>query len=135
MSILVDTGLLYALSDAGDAWHGRARKWLEGNLEPLIVPVTVVPEVTYLLRERLGERAERSFVSALAAGELGVEGMRQLDLRRTADLLDTYPQIGFVDASLAAIAERLGIATLATTDRRHFAAIRPRHTAAFTLVP
>jgi uncharacterized protein len=37
--------------------------------------------------------------------------------------------------SFAAIAERVGVDTLATLDRRHFAPIRPRHTPSFTLVP
>jgi len=36
---------------------------------------------------------------------------------------------------IVAIAERLGLSTIATTDRRHFASVRPRHVAAFRLVP
>ena len=46
-----------------------------------------------------------------------------------------YPDVGFVDASIVATAERLRITAMATIDRRHFASIRPRHTAAFTLLP
>jgi uncharacterized protein len=38
-----------------------------------------------------------------------------------------------VDASVVAIAERLGIQEVATVDRRHFSVVRPRHTAAFVL--
>jgi uncharacterized protein len=34
-----------------------------------------------------------------------------------------------------AIAERLRLTAIATTDRRHFSGIRPRHRASFTLVP
>ena len=47
----------------------------------------------------------------------------------------TYEWLGFVDATIVAIAERLKVRTLATTDRRHFAAIRPSHVERFTLVP
>jgi uncharacterized protein len=36
---------------------------------------------------------------------------------------------------VVAIAERLRLASIATTDRRHFAAIRPRHREAFELRP
>jgi len=36
---------------------------------------------------------------------------------------------------LGALAERLRVKTIATTDRRHFTTIRPRHERAFTLVP
>jgi hypothetical protein len=33
------------------------------------------------------------------------------------------------------MAERLKIASIATTDRRHFAGIRPKHVTAFELLP
>jgi hypothetical protein len=43
--------------------------------------------------------------------------------------------LGGSDASVIAIAERLSITTIMTTDRRHFAAVRPSHVEAFTLLP
>jgi predicted nucleic acid-binding protein len=46
-----------------------------------------------------------------------------------------YPELGFVDVSLVAVSERLKISAIATTDRRHFSRIRPKHTAAFRLLP
>ena len=46
-----------------------------------------------------------------------------------------YPDIGFVDATIVAMAERLKIETIATTDRRHFAKVKSRHTKAYQLVP
>src|SRR5262245_6253807 len=97
MPVLVDTGILYAVADAGDAWHPRIRDWLERNTEPLLVPITVVPEVTYLLAARLGAAAERAFVASLVAGELGVEPVTRADVERCRTLLDEYPHIGFVD--------------------------------------
>jgi predicted nucleic acid-binding protein len=135
MSVLVDTGILYAVADAGDSWHQRVRSWLEDTAEPLVVPVTVIPEVTYLLAARLGAAAERAFVASLAAGELGLEQVGRVDVQRCRVLLDEYQQIGFVDASVVAVAERLHVHVLATTDRRHFGAVRPRHVGALTLVP
>ena len=39
------------------------------------------------------------------------------------------------DASLIALAERLDAPIILTLDRRHFAAITPRHRDAFELVP
>jgi uncharacterized protein len=135
MPIVVDTGILYAAADAGDAWHPRVRTWLEGTSEPLLVPVTVLPEATYLLATRLGPEAERSFVASVAAGELGLEQVVKADIERSRALLDEYPQIGFVDASILAVMERLRLHVLATTDRRHFARVRPRHVDALELVP
>ena len=43
--------------------------------------------------------------------------------------------LGGIDASVIALAERLGAPTVVTLDRRHFAAVRPRHRDAFELVP
>ena len=40
-----------------------------------------------------------------------------------------------VDASVVAVAERLGVSTIATINRRDFAVVRPLHVAAFELVP
>ncbi len=135
MPLLLDTGVLYALADRDDAWHLRSRDLVKKTRETLLVPVTVVPEVCYLLRERLGPHAETAFVRSAARGELAVENLAEADLVRSAALMRDYGDIGFVDASIVAIAERLALRTLATTDRRHFGAIRPRHVPAFVLVP
>ena len=135
MAILVDTGILYALADADDRWHQAANAWLEDVSELLIVSVTALPEVAYLLHTRLGAAAELAFVQSLAGGELDVEDLRRADLVRSAEVMRRYPEIGLVDASIVAMAEHLKIETIATTDRRHFESIRPKHTKAFTLVP
>jgi predicted nucleic acid-binding protein len=39
------------------------------------------------------------------------------------------------DASVIALAERLGVAEVATLDHRHFQAVRPRHVSALQLLP
>jgi predicted nucleic acid-binding protein len=57
------------------------------------------------------------------------------DLKRCEAILARYPAIGFVDASLAAMAERRRVTTIATTDRQHFSRTRPVHADRFTLVP
>lgn len=135
MPLMLDTGILYALADADDAWHARAVALVDDSRDVLTTPATVVPEVTHLLRERLGADVEQRFVASLAAGELLVEPLSTADLIRTAALMRQRPDIGFVDASLVAVAERLKVDRIATTDRRHFASIVPAHRMAFTLVP
>ena len=135
MAILVDTGIPYALADADDRWHQPANAWLEDVSELLIVSVTALPEVAYLLHTRLGAAAELAFVQSLAGGELEVEDLRRTDLVRSGEVLRRYPEIGFVDASIVAMAERLKIETIATTDRRHFESIRPKHAKGFRFVP
>jgi uncharacterized protein len=135
MAILVDTGVLYALADADDGWHERSRHWLEDLRELVLAPVTVLPEVAYLLQTRLGAAVERRFVRSLATGELDVEPLEPLDIQRTLELMGRYPDLGFVDLSMVAMAERLRVTTLATTDRRHLSRVTPRHIPSFTLVP
>jgi predicted nucleic acid-binding protein len=135
MPLLLDTGVLYALADTDDAWHKRARDYLATHPDVLLVPISVVPEITYLLHVRLGPNAERRFVASLAAGEVAVESLTTPDLKRCVSLLERHPKIGFVDASVVAVAERLRLRTIATTDHRDFAAMRPMHIPAFELVP
>jgi predicted nucleic acid-binding protein len=131
----MDTGALYALADSDDAWHERMRAFIEEEPRILLVPVTVLPETAYLLRSRLGPEAENLFIESVAAGELSLEGLKSPDVARSADLMKRYEFLGFVDASIVAIAERLRLAALVTTDRRDFRRVRPKHLKAFELLP
>jgi predicted nucleic acid-binding protein len=135
MPLLIDTGPLYALADVDDDWHVRVRDFLRKDRRSLIVPVTVVPEAAYLIRKRLGVSAEKRFADSLAMKEISVENLTTADLRRSSELLETYPFLGFVDASVVAMAERLKLLSLVTTDRRDFGRVRPRHVRAFELLP
>ena len=136
-AIIVDTGILYALADVDDAWHEPSKNFVQNILDILIVPITVIPEICYLLNSNLGQEAEKKFLTAIIQEELKIESMKNEDFRRVWQLLDTYANIniGFVDASLIAIAERLKINRILTADRKHFSIIRPRHCSAFDLLP
>lgn len=120
-----------------DSWNARARDFLEDFGGVLVVPSTVVPEACYLLNAYLGLKAERRFINSLVHGELRVEHFGREDLKRAYELLKLYSDanIGFVDASIVAIAERLRATKILTTDRRHFSIIKPVHSKAFTLLP
>ena len=135
--IVADTGALYALVDRSDVWHTRVIEWWQENRRPVIVPVTVLPEVTYLLQTRVGVDAELAFVRAVAADEFTTEPLDPDDLDRVAEVMEAYRDfpLGFVDATIVAITERLQAKELLTTDRRHFSAVRPRHARGFQLVP
>lgn len=135
--ILVDTGPLYALADRDDDWHRRVVGFLRRSRDDLVVPVTVLPEAAYLLAAHLGPEAERKLVRSILNGEMAVEELTMQDLRRAHELLVRYAaaEIGFVDATVVATAERLRISRILTTDRRDFSLIRPRHCKAFELLP
>ena len=135
MALLCDTGVIYALADRRDAWHSRVREYVEAHPDTLLVPVTILAEVAYLLRERIGARAELAFARSIADGELAVEPVGSRDYPRVVELMAAYRWIGFVDASVVAVAERLKFLSIATTDRRHFGAIRPAHTDSLILLP
>ena len=134
--ILVDTGPLVALADADDANHGRCVEFFATAPRPLLVAASVIPEVCYLLARYLGAGAEAAFLRSFP-DELILQELAVSDLRRSAELVEQYHdlRIGMVDASLIAIAERLGLRTVATLDRRHFTVVRPRHIPAFDLLP
>ena len=101
---------------------------LETHPGPLIVPILVITEVTYLLGPRLGADAEVRFLGDLAAGNLLAESVAASDWMRIAELVATYRSLplGTTDASVIATAERLGIRDIATLDRRRFTVVRSR---------
>ncbi len=101
------------------------------------MPQLVVTEVAYLLETRLGWMSEVRFLGDLAAGNFITEPVLAGDWIRIAELVAEYRdlRLGTVDASVIATAERLGATVIATLDRRDFSVVRPKHTAAFELVP
>lgn len=136
-TVIADTGALYALIDRSDAWHERVRTWWERNRHPVIVPSSVLPEICYLLQTRIGAHAELAFMRAVASSEFAIESLDASDLARIPDVMHAYADLplGFVDASVVAIGERLEVRDVLTTDRRHFGAVRPRHVQGFQLLP
>ncbi|MEJ7754184.1 MAG: PIN domain-containing protein [Candidatus Limnocylindrales bacterium] len=134
---MVDSGPLYAYVDADDAHHAASLRLLQHHPGPLLVPVLVIAEVAYLLAARLGATAEVRFLGDLAGGALTTVNVEPVDWLRIAALVARYADLvlGTVDASVVAAAERLGIDTIATLDRRHFGVVRPSHIDSFLLVP
>ncbi|WP_311922949.1 PIN domain-containing protein [Microbispora sp. H10836] len=88
-------------------------------------------------REVSGALAEAAFLTSIESGELELVSLEQKDVTRIAELVRLYRNLplGAVDASVIAIAERLGLPAVATLDRRHFSIVRPRHVAALQLLP
>ncbi len=135
--ILIDTNILVAVANSRDTHHDVARQLLESLPDELLVPPTVIAEVCYLVGERGGAGAETAFLRAFEAGDFTLADLTPADVTRMADLVERYADLGLggTDASLVAIAERLGIERVATLDRRHFGVVRPNHVEAFTLLP
>ncbi|MFC0600547.1 type II toxin-antitoxin system VapC family toxin [Streptomyces palmae] len=135
--IICDTGPIVAAFNAKDDRHADCLTLLETHPGPLLVPAPILTEVCYLLSTRADSRAESMFLRALAADELHFVPLVTEDLSRMAELVEQYADLplGAADASVVAVAERLGVTEIATIDLRHFHVVRPRHTPALTLLP
>ena len=135
--IICDTAPLVAVLNAVDADHQRCTNRLETHPGPLLIPGPVLAEVCHLAEARVGSAAEAGFLRSVAAGELTLVELSSVDLSRMAELVERYADMSLdaADASVVAVAERLGIREVATLDRRHFTVVGPRHVEALTLLP
>ena len=135
--LIVDTGPLVAAADRTDRHHHSCLELLETAPGPLTTTAMVVAEAVYLLTRELGPRAEPAFYDAIINGTITVEPLIAADWQRIRDLVDRYQNLplGGTDASLIAVAERLGATRIATLDRAHFSIVRPTHCDAFELSP
>jgi predicted nucleic acid-binding protein len=137
MSLLVDTSFLFALMNRNDRHHAACAETARSVTSRLIVPLTVLPEIAYLLDSRLGHHVMRQFVHQITQSIWTLAAPDAADLARAAAVLDQYQdsRLDFVDATLVAIAERLHVERILTLDRRHFQLMRPSHCTAFELLP
>jgi predicted nucleic acid-binding protein len=101
------------------------------------VPAPVLVEVAWLMSRRLGESAFDTVLASVEDGGIEVENLTGGDYARARQLLRRYADLplGFVDAAIVAVAERLREGKLASLDRRHLGVVRPRHVRSFTLLP
>ena len=137
MALILDTGPLYASLDRSDADHAECRSLIESTEEPLVIPAPVLVEVDYWIHRRLQVGALVALIADIESGAYIVADVAGADYARIRDLCDRHADadIGFVDAAVLAIVERLGEPKLATLDRRHFGMLRPRHVESLTLLP
>ena len=132
---VVDASALYAAADADDAHHERCVSVLEREDLHFVIAALALAEALYLIGVRLGPRAESAFLRGLT--NYDVETPAPIDWERMADLVKRYENfpLGGTDASVIALAERLGTSTVVTLERRHLAAVRPNHVEALDLLP
>jgi uncharacterized protein len=135
--ILIDTGIVIALADKSDFWHQRSLDFINAYNGKIIAPSTIIPEACYMLNAYLGPSAETAFIESVVQRELLVENVTIEDFSRSLEIMKLYSSlnIGLVDASIIALAERLGLSKILTTDRRHFSVIKGKHGPHFELMP
>jgi predicted nucleic acid-binding protein len=137
MAIIVDTSSLYALVDADDRYHEAVTQAVLNNQELLIVPILILPEISYLVNKFLGVEVEVQILTSIIKGELRVEETKMADISRAVELIEKYKEhkVGLVDAIVVATAERLKVSQILTLDKRHFSLMQPKHISAFELLP
>ncbi|WP_271253481.1 type II toxin-antitoxin system VapC family toxin [Pseudanabaena sp. Chao 1811] len=133
--VIADTGAIIALLDEDDKHHAAVVEVAQSF--DLLIPVTVLPEVDYLVTKYLGEAVVRSFLEAMTEGAFIYLPIEIEEIRRTTEIMARYSDIpiGFVDASLVALAESHNIHKILTLDRRHFNIIRPEGIDYLELLP
>ncbi len=136
MALLLDTGPIVAALDEDDPEHDRCLALLEGG-DDRLVPSPILAEVDYWLSKLGGLRAWADFTADISGGAYRLIHPSEADLIRAAELelIHADLRLGFVDASIIALAERLNETRIATLDRRHFSVVRPRHCPHLTLLP
>jgi predicted nucleic acid-binding protein len=137
LALILDTGPVYASLDRTDADHRACRTLIERADEPLVIPSPVLVEVDYWIHQRLHPGVLVALLADIEAGAYVVADLVSDDYTRARELCDRYADadIGFVDAAVLAIVERMNEPKLATLDRRHFGIIRPRHRDSLVLLP
>lgn len=138
--LVCDTGPLVAAALSRDPDHRVCVDLFTGMHlagRRLVVPSPVVAEVGYLIGTKGGANVEAAFLRSLATGDFVVEELTTADYERAAVLVEGYVDLslGTTDASVIAVAERLGCPEVATLDHRDFTVVRPAHIDAFTLLP
>jgi uncharacterized protein len=127
LQILMDTSAIISMIDRGNKMHNKIKELVLKEENLYIIPSTVVVEVCQLLKYRFGGKFEINFLNEILNTSLIMEILKFEDISRILEILSKYEDlnIGFVDGSIVAIAERLGTNKLLTLDKKHFSAIIP----------
>lgn len=135
--LVIDTGPLLAAIEPTDEHHLACAGLLGECRGDRIVPAPVLVELEYLLRSTGQPDTFVRFLDDCRRQAFLVQALEPVDYPRMGELLTTYAdlRVGFVDAAVLAIVERLREPKLATLDHHHFSVMRPRHVAALELVP
>jgi hypothetical protein len=132
---LIDTGPLVGLYHDEDPHHARCRAALAGFGPPLLTCWPVLTEAAWLLRKR--PDAFRAIIRDFDKDLFALLPLDGGDLAGIAAIMRRYEdaRLQLADAALAHLAEREGIRTVFTLDRRDFSIIRLKRNRALKIVP
>lgn len=133
--VLLDTGPLVAILAPHDCHHESCVESLTRIALPLLTCWPVLTEAAWLLRN--DRAAIREMLAGVERGELAILELAVADLAAINRLLlkydDLKPQLA--DVALVHLAEREGLDTVFTLDRRDFSIYRLKGKKAWRLIP
>ena len=123
--IVADTSALIALLDRDEQHHRVIKDLFERDDEPWLLPWATLPEVDYLVAQRLGARVQALWMDDLTDGVYHVHWGEDEELAHARRIQKKYKslKLDLVDAIVMAIAEGAGASAIVTLDLRHFGAV------------
>ena len=133
--IVVDTSVVVAAMNRRDDRHEAVRRWLAGAEGALVTSPLALAEMDHVITRFGGARAAAQLHDDVDRGAYRVEWW-PASTYDTIEVARDHDGLGLTDASLIAIAGRLGTIDIATLDERHFRTARPlTGEPAFRLLP
>ena len=135
--IICDTSGLVTAYSATDSRSRQVIDLLRSEPGQLLLSPFVLAEIDYLIQTRAGVRDELKVLADVANGVYTLAELDRFDVAQAAAVVERYRKmkIGLADASRVVLAAKYGTTRLLTFDERHFRAIRPLTSAAFTILP
>ena len=135
MATLVDTGPLVAIASARDQYHQICVEQLRLLQPPLLTCWPVITEAAWLLRHQ--PSAVERLLGSFEVGLLRLLILDEKAPRWLAEFLTRYRKMGaqIADGALVHLAEREGIDTVFTLDRRDFLVYRLPHGRSLRILP
>lgn len=133
--VLVDTGPLVAILSSVDQYHASCVEMLRNLPGPLLSCWPVITEAAWLLRAY--PKAVQQLLRGIEAGFLELLPLHGNEAKGIAKVMKTYADIRpqLADAVLVYLADREGIDTIFTLDRRDFSVYRSARKRPFRVVP
>lgn len=135
--MIADTSFVVALMNASDADHRSVREFYAGYQRPLVTTPLALAEIDHLVHRAAGPPGTAILCEQIDTGALRVEWWPSA-IHRVVEVAAEHAamEIGFADASIVALAERMETTAIGTLDERHFRRLVPlTGEPAFRLLP
>lgn len=133
MTVVLDTSFVVELYDDRAPLFVRVERWYQAADEEFVTSPLAVAEMDHLVPRRGRHAAQRLLWKDFASGAWQVRWWADA-MEETLAIARERPEIGLVDASLIALANRLRTDRIATLDD-HFRTLTTRAGKPFTILP